>query len=35
MARREASIDDVRIGENDRRIVGTRPEGDTTEIPLR
>ena len=35
MARREASIDDVRISESDRRIVGTRPEGDSTEIPLR
>jgi nuclear transport factor 2 (NTF2) superfamily protein len=34
MARREASINDLRIDEADRRIVGTRPEGDTTEIPL-
>ena len=34
MARREASINDLRISEADRRIVGTRPEGDTTEIPL-
>jgi uncharacterized protein len=34
MARREASINDLRIGEGDRRIVGPRPEGDTTEIPL-
>ncbi len=34
MARREASINDLRIPEADRRIVGTRPEGDTTEIPL-
>lgn len=35
MRRREASINDLRIGESDRRIVGPRPEGDTTEIPLR
>jgi nuclear transport factor 2 (NTF2) superfamily protein len=34
MARREASINDLRIEEADRRIVGARPEGDTTEIPL-
>jgi uncharacterized protein len=34
MARREASINDLRITEADRRIVGARPEGDTTEIPL-
>jgi nuclear transport factor 2 (NTF2) superfamily protein len=34
MARREASINDLRIGEADRRIVGPRPEGDTTDIPL-
>jgi nuclear transport factor 2 (NTF2) superfamily protein len=34
MARREASINDLRITEADRRIVGSRPEGDTTEIPL-
>jgi uncharacterized protein len=34
MARREASIDDLRITEAERRIVGPRPEGDTTEIPL-
>jgi uncharacterized protein len=34
MRRREASINDLRIGEADRRIHGTRPEGDTTEIPL-
>jgi uncharacterized protein len=34
MARREASINDLRIDEADRRIIGTRPEGDTSEIPL-
>ena len=34
MARREASINDLRIDEADRRIVGTRPEGDTAELPL-
>ncbi len=34
MARREASINDLRIDEADRRIVGARPEGDTGEIPL-
>lgn len=34
MARREASIDDLRIDEADRRIHGARPDGDTTEIPI-
>jgi len=34
MARREASINDVRIDEADRRILGPRAEGDTTDIPL-
>ncbi|HEY2190911.1 MAG TPA: nuclear transport factor 2 family protein [Actinomycetospora sp.] len=34
MRRREASINDLRIDESDRRIVGPRAEGDTTEIPL-
>jgi nuclear transport factor 2 (NTF2) superfamily protein len=34
MARREASINDLRIGEADRRILGPRAEGDTTDIPL-
>jgi uncharacterized protein len=34
MRRREASINDLRIDEADRRIHGPRPEGDTTEIPL-
>jgi nuclear transport factor 2 (NTF2) superfamily protein len=34
MARREASINDLRIDEADRRIVGARPDGDTSEIPL-
>jgi nuclear transport factor 2 (NTF2) superfamily protein len=35
MRRREASINDLRISESDRRIFGPRAEGDTTEIPLR
>lgn len=35
MRRREASINDLRITKDDRRITGPRPEGDTTEIPLR
>ena len=35
MRRREASINDVRIDEADRRIVGPRPTGDRTDIPLR
>ena len=34
MRRREASINDVRIDEADRRISGPRPEGDTTPLPL-
>jgi nuclear transport factor 2 (NTF2) superfamily protein len=34
MARREASINDLRIAEADRRMLGTRAEGDTTDIPL-
>ena len=34
MRRREASINDLRITESDRRIFGSRAEGDTTEIPL-
>ena len=34
MARREASINDLRITEADRRIFGPRPEGDRTLIPL-
>ena len=34
MARREASINDVAIGEAGRRIHGTRPAGDITPIPL-
>ncbi|GGK41759.1 nuclear transport factor 2 family protein [Nocardia camponoti] len=33
MARREASINDVRIAESERRIFGTRPEGDESELP--
>ncbi len=33
MARREASINDVPIDEADRRIHGSRPEGDTSDIP--
>lgn len=35
MRRREASINDVAIEENARRIFGIRPEGDHTGIPLR
>src|SRR3954467_14355368 len=35
MRRREASINDVRIGEHERRIRGARPPGDATTIPLR
>ncbi len=35
MARREASINDVAIEESDRRLVGPREDGDTTDIPLR
>ncbi len=35
MRRREASINDVAIEENARRIFGIRPEGDHQGIPLR
>jgi nuclear transport factor 2 (NTF2) superfamily protein len=35
MRRREASINDVRIAESERRIFGPRPEGDESGIPLR
>ncbi len=35
MRRREASINDVRIAADDRRIRGPRPAGDRTELPLR
>ena len=35
MRRREASINDVRIDESDRRIHGPRAEGDDSGIPLR
>jgi hypothetical protein len=35
MARREASINDLRITESDRRISGPRPEADRTLIPVR
>jgi nuclear transport factor 2 (NTF2) superfamily protein len=35
MRRREASINDLRIDESERRIAGPRPAGDRTEIPLR
>ena len=34
MRRREASINDVRIDESERRILGPRPEGDREVIPL-
>ena len=34
MRRREASINDVAITASDRRIVGSRPPGDLTPIPL-
>jgi nuclear transport factor 2 (NTF2) superfamily protein len=34
MRRREASINDVRITEADRRIDGPRPEGDEEPLPL-
>ncbi|GAA2326236.1 nuclear transport factor 2 family protein [Dactylosporangium salmoneum] len=34
MRRREASINDLRIRESDRRIFGPRPDGDWTGIPL-
>jgi nuclear transport factor 2 (NTF2) superfamily protein len=35
MSRREASINDVRIEESDRRILGPRPEGDEAVLPQR
>ncbi|WP_330466450.1 nuclear transport factor 2 family protein [Micromonospora zamorensis] len=35
MARREASINDVPISAEERRIHGRRPPGDDTDIPLR
>jgi len=35
MRRREASINDVQIAESDRRILGPRPAGDETALPLR
>jgi nuclear transport factor 2 (NTF2) superfamily protein len=35
MRRREASIDDLRIDESQRRLFGPRPPDDRTEIPLR
>ena len=35
MRRREASINDVRIKESNRRLFGPRPDGDTGGIPLR
>jgi nuclear transport factor 2 (NTF2) superfamily protein len=35
MRRREASINDVRIEESDRRVHGARAEGDDSGIPLR
>ncbi|GAA4602825.1 nuclear transport factor 2 (NTF2) superfamily protein [Actinoplanes octamycinicus] len=34
MRRREASINDVRISEADRRIFGARPSGDHSDLPL-
>ncbi|RZT88233.1 hypothetical protein EV383_5172 [Pseudonocardia sediminis] len=34
MARREASINDLRITESDRRIFGPRDEGDISDIPV-
>jgi uncharacterized protein (TIGR02246 family) len=34
MRRREASINDVRISEDDRRIFGPREQGDRTDLPL-
>lgn len=34
MARREASINDLRIDSSQRRIFGPRAEGDTTDIPI-
>ncbi len=35
MRRREASINDVAIAADERRIFGPRPDGDTSGIPLR
>jgi uncharacterized protein len=35
MQRREASINDIEIAEDDRRIFGPRASGDISEIPLR
>ena len=35
MRRREASINDVVIGESDRRFFGPRADGDDAEIPIR
>lgn len=35
MARREASINDVPISADERRIHGRRPPGDDADIPLR
>jgi uncharacterized protein len=35
MRRREASINDIPIGADDRRIFGPRPEGDSTPLPIR
>jgi nuclear transport factor 2 (NTF2) superfamily protein len=35
MRRREASINDLQIGESERRIFGPRPEADGQESPLR
>jgi nuclear transport factor 2 (NTF2) superfamily protein len=35
MRRREASINDVAISENERRLFGPRADGDTAVIPLR
>ena len=34
MSRREASINDLRISESDRRLFGPRAEGDTSEIGI-
>jgi hypothetical protein len=34
MRRREASINDVRISEGQRRIIGPREQGDRTDLPL-
>jgi len=35
MRRREASINDVRVDESDRRIFGPRADGDRSDTPLR